>query len=283
MTRASAAVTVEHATAVTRSVSARPVLSLARAEGRRLLIHPVFLAGVAFSLLGNPLLTGVSFDPRVQSRTLLTGLGLLPLAAGTLLAVNLAALRGRRYQTEELYASAPVTSGARTAAHLLSVASAVATGIVLVAAAAVFVQASGGAEAALDRNHRVLSFDLMQGPAVVMVLGVLGVLLARWLPSQVVGPLAILLIVSFAPAVIQWPWGEAPGRWLAPLPVAFSEKLAEPAATMGWHLLYLTGLAVLLGSAAVLRHGRNRGLGIWMAVGLTVATAAGILQLASKA
>ena len=45
-------------------------------------------------------------------------------------------------------------------------------------------------------------------------------------------------------------------HWLAPV-TTYSDRLDEPAAAMGWHSLYLLGVALVFGSIALLRSGRD--------------------------
>jgi hypothetical protein len=94
---------------------ARLVRELASAESRRLLRHPAFL-----SLLGLAVLTfgGGAFGEEVAdvlNRDDVDISLLLTLVAwGTLLATNLAALRGRRDRAGELYETLPAPGASRT-------------------------------------------------------------------------------------------------------------------------------------------------------------------------
>ena len=94
------------------------VRQLARIEGMRMLRHPVVLVGlalsVAFTLLNE-------WDSVGGDYFAVTGPGLLPLLV-SLVAANLAALRSRRSDTDELYASLPSPARARTLAQLASLA-----------------------------------------------------------------------------------------------------------------------------------------------------------------
>src|SRR5262249_7635507 len=122
----------------------RLVLSLARAESRRLLRHPVLLVGLTLSVVRlaterdiSPAHVGYHWYSGSVGGTYmdLAGSALLWLALATLVSSNLAALRSRRDRTEETYDSLPADAHARTAAQLLAVACPVAISAVLVTAA----------------------------------------------------------------------------------------------------------------------------------------------------
>lgn len=90
------------------------VRQLGVVEGTRLLRHPVVLVGAvlsaAFAVAYSSFNVGGDYFAA-------SGPGLLPLLVA-LVAANLAALRSRRSDTEELYASLPSPARARTLAHL---------------------------------------------------------------------------------------------------------------------------------------------------------------------
>jgi len=95
------------------------VRALARIEGRRLLRSPLVLVGAGLMLLA---LFGdgpwvASIDSTAADAPFMS----LLVAAMTLVASNLAALRGRRSGADELFAAAPAQPRSRTGAHLLAV------------------------------------------------------------------------------------------------------------------------------------------------------------------
>jgi hypothetical protein len=285
----------------------RVVLSLARAESRCLLFHPVFLVGVALSAVLFAVGRDISpahvayhwYSHSIGGAYMnLCGSALLWLALGTLVASNLAALRSRRDRTEETYHSLPAEARARNAAQLLAVAWAVTIGAVLVAAAFAYVGAGDGLFVDYGGRRAVPSgFELAQGPLVVLVLGVLGVALGVWVPR-----FSITLIVAFAIFATEWIFVASIGvlsslHWLVPLadPAEYTRAGAHfPPATpaedglagfavaaAGWHLLYLAALAAVLAALALLRHSSRRRLLPACAVALAVLVAAALPQLSA--
>ena len=91
---------------------------LAAVEARRLLTHPILLMGAALSAFA--IAFSVPREGQLQS-FLLMGLAILPLALGTFVAANQAALRSRRDRAEELLDTLPQDARTRTGAQLLAV------------------------------------------------------------------------------------------------------------------------------------------------------------------
>lgn len=283
-----------------RSAPARPtVLALARVEGQRLLRHPVFLAGAALSIL-----FAVSFSRASDiggDYFLLAGPALLPLALATLIAVNLAALRSRRSDTEELYASLSARAEARTLAHLVSIGWPTVFAAGLVAAQFVYFGAADGLLVDPGGRQEIPSvFELAQGPAAVALLGILGLTLARWVPYLPVAPVLSvgLLVVEMPLTTWNIPGAKA---WLAPIvnPAIATEGASWPCSTgqewpctldrfasgsVGWHLLYLAGAATVLAALAWQRHRpTSRFLVGLVAVAVIAAAVGGTLQVAGQA
>ena len=236
-----------------RTQRARAVLALSRFEGRRLLVHPIFLAILVFTLLQS-----IIWLPEAirHERSDLLGVAFFSWSffpgIGVLLAANLAALRSRRDRTEELYLSLPMTPARRTVAHLLSAGpAAVAIGLVLLGMA-VWLSVAGH-KIEIDEG-RILTAgpDLADGAVYVGVLGALGVVLARWVPNPAAGSVAVVGLIVLMGAV-----SSPESSNLDPL-----AAWVIPVGGSGWHLLYLTGLAVLVGSIAVLKHGMSRPWGL---------------------
>jgi hypothetical protein len=101
----------------------RVVLALARVEGRRLVLHPLFLVGIALGVV----MTVFAGTPEGDTHSVIepiwpAGFPIGPLAVFGFMAANLAAMRDRMNGTEELFASAPLSPRARTAALLASAA-----------------------------------------------------------------------------------------------------------------------------------------------------------------
>lgn len=176
------------------------VLALARVEGRRLLRHPFILVAaalpIALALLAILVLDEADADG--YSWSLLVPF--MPFSAAVLVAVNLAALRVGRDETEDLYESCPAPTRGRTAAHLVSLAWAVAaTASLLALSVLVFMSKGGPAPSVLQA---------VIAPAIVALCGALGLALARWLPhpgAATIGVVAMFILVNLvAPAESSW-------------------------------------------------------------------------------
>jgi hypothetical protein len=251
---------------------ARLLWELAGAEGRRLLRHPAFLAllGLAVFALG-----GGAFGEEVADVLDRDDVGvslyLTLVAWGTLLATNLAALRGRRDRATELYETLPTSAPSRTAAHLLAALAVLPVALALLAAW--WVSAELNNPTAAVGTPRLA--ELAVGPLLILGGGATGVLVARWVPTALAGPVAVVATV-----VLQSNWGHRHPelRWLhfvAGEPVLDSWLDIRHA---GWHLVYLVGLVVLAGTLAVGRHGFPRALTALVAAAVAVVLVAGWVQ-----
>jgi hypothetical protein len=281
-TRPEVAVPFEPAALDAEGASFRPVITLARVEGRRLITHPIFLASPLVSVV---MVGGFSAPPLITIAVLLlTGLGFFTVAEGTLLVANLAASRSRRHATEELYATLPVSARSRTTAGLLSLGWPAAVGLGVNLLAGVYLATRGTLPANGDFGPTPdpFSFVLLQGPALLILFGAAGIFLARWIPTATVGPLAV---VGMFMVEIPFIWSHAALKWFAPLALLapFDSELpkeaADPSGLMGWHVLYLLGLSIVLGALASLRHGRSRGAALSLVGGVLLAGLAGVLQV----
>lgn len=273
----------------------RIVGTLARAEAWRLVRHPIVLIGLALSMAEA---VAASLTDPVQAGdlrfTFLSGSAHWPLAVGAFLAANLLALRSRRHGTAELEDTTVTPSGVRTAALLTASLSACLLGVVLSAVTFVLFGAADGVPVRLQDgfvSRPMHPFELLQGPLVVLVMSLLGIVLGRWLPTRAVGPLMLVPAVigffhstwrfsgegwRFSPLMVH----EEPLRWVQVTPSSGYSVLAGfDVAGLGWHLVYLVGVAVLLGAAAVARTERSSRLTALAAVGAVVAAVGGVLQL----
>ena len=235
-----------------RSVATRTMAALALVESWRLLRHPAALAGLAAAVWWLTV-DGRGFLPVLDRVDVTTAAAILPLAGGVLLAANQAALRSRRHGTDELYGTTPATAATRTGAQLAGLAGVVALAAVLAAAKLAWLAAIGGVKAPNLAEAAV-------GPAVVALAGVLGVLVARWAPSPLAAPVALLALAigQLWPSLYSWSGRDPRYLWLRPwqeLDVP-REVAYRPA---GWHLLYLAALAALLAVLALARHGGSPG------------------------
>lgn len=237
----------------------RAVTALALVEGRLLLLRlPVLVAlaaAVAWTVWRAPLLE--EGHPALQNADRSTQSAPLLVALAVLFCANQAVLRSRRHRTEPHLSVLALGTGARTAAHLLALLPvALVTGL--------GVLAHFGYQALRpDAVGHGSPAELLVGPLTVLLGGAFGVLLARLLPSVMVAPVAVvLLLLAFGGGVLPLGDGERGTRWLAPV-VGESSFHSLPSDLMGrpagWHALYLTGLVLTLALLAVVR-GSDRGL-----------------------
>jgi hypothetical protein len=293
MTAAPAILPRDHVPTASRST--RAALALGRIEGRRLLRHPAYLAGVLLSAAFLFLVSETIGTTEGLPYTVWTSLGLYPVAAGTFLGTFTAMLRSRRHGTDELYDTAPQGASTRTGGHLVAVLWGAAGGMLLLAVAAVHHRLWDGVPVPFDTGvalARPSLLELAQGPAQVVLLGVLAVAVSRWVPSLLALPIAaVALLVQF----VTGSWGVGgTARWF--LPVVTHERAVgwvqvTPSSgytivegfdvtSLQWHVAYLVGFALILGSAALLRTSRRRPALISVtAAGAILAALAGILQL----
>ena len=204
-----------------RSEVRATVLPLARVEGRRLIRHPLVLVAaallVALDFLALLFLDQTDADGYAWSLLV----PFTPFGAAVLVAVNLAALRGVRDGADELYASLPAPGRARTAAHLVSLAWAVAATALLVTLAVLVFMSKGGPSPSV--------LEAVFAPAIVAFCGAFGLALARWIPhpaAATIGVVGMFILVNLVgPAESSW-WLLVPG---------------------------IVGLAILSGALALLR------------------------------
>lgn len=242
---------------------ARAALQIGRIEARRLVLHPAFLALGSFWLLAfMPFYLQGSSDGYW-----LLGTGAVLFGMGALIATNLCALRSRLDRSEDLFAALPVPAPARTIPFALaSIAAALAASALLTVLAL-----RPGLEFRQGEAGFRSVFDVAQLPLFVGLSGVLGVFLARWLPSRLAAP-AIAAVLWMLVGPIENAKGG--GRWFFPITGA-----PAPIAALRWHLVYVAGLIVVLSALAVLRVGWRWVMAVGVALGVAVAAAGGSLQL----
>lgn len=289
------AATVSPASARRATVTRAVVSQLALAEGRRLVRHPLVLAGLALSLAGG---IAAALTPHEQAGELafimLSGGGAWPLAVGAFLAANLTAARTRRHGTVELEDTTVTGAADRTLGILTAMGSLVLVAIALLAVDVAMLRAWDGVAVRLEEGfvHRSMHpAELAQGPLAVGFLAALGVAFGRWVPSRLVGPLMLVpAVVGFFHATWRFPssiWRFAPVMaheqqvgWVQVTPSSGYSIIADFAVgDLAWHLLYLLGLTVVVAALAVARFDRGRRVRIAGSAGIVLAVLGGIQQL----
>lgn len=249
----------------------RAVLQLAWIEGRRTALHPAFLSlGSLWALALLPF-----FFSSSDAGWTLGGLAWM-LALGGMIAANFGALRSRRESTEELFSSLPVIAPARTSAHAVAAwVPAASTGALL------FLLALRPGLEFGKGTPAFASVDLLQLPVLVGTLCVLGVALARWIPSSLVAP---VVAVGFFALLGQVSQGESPSdvTWFWPTLSVDPRFASLSPVVVRWHIAYLVGLAVVLASLAVLRSGGRWRTALSLGAGAALAVGAGTLQVVAR-
>jgi hypothetical protein len=169
--------------------SARPSVSgvwaLGRIEARRMLLHPSFLIGTAFALF---IMRGAMGSGGTQMDNVAWVLGgiLVGVLVGTVLTTNIAAMRPRRDQTQELFGALSSPPETRTVGVFAGLLLGPVTMSLLLTACAWWAFRSD--------EHIGPSIDLflaVQIPMTVAALGAIGIAVGRWVPSLLGGPVVI--------------------------------------------------------------------------------------------
>jgi hypothetical protein len=267
--------------AVERAAGRAPrsaVWALARSEGGRLTRHPIFLGGVLLSAVAFVMATK-NRAPVLHRDDILAGAALLPLAGATMLVSNLAALRSLRHGTGELFDSTITTRQRRTMGHLLSVGWAAGGAALMVLLFMLYL-------VSLDPVGVPSAFEVLTGPAVVALLGALGVFVATWWRSVAAGPVVLVgvgaLQLALSLLVAHNVEGTSGLRWLAPW-VSLTNNDGTPPRELvirpaGWHLMYVLALTVALGSLALVRSGLRLRRGGLVGLATVVAVWSGVMQ-----
>jgi len=243
--------------------------ALARVEGRRLLMHPLFmLAMVGAAILalgsGNGWKANVGGGADLMD---LAGWGFVPASPVIFLVACLAASRARRDAAQDFHRPQPLAPRLRTQAALLSLGWA---GLAAAALTAVATVAIAGSDLLLvvdAGRYRLQPWELAQGPLYVVTIAAFGVLAGTWTSHAY--PAVIGALILFLP----------PAPWLSwivlgdGVPAAFD--VSQAGASVGWHLVGLTGLAVLAAAGALARHDRRARIALLAVAGLG-ATIAGL-------
>jgi len=245
--------------------------ALARVEGHRLLRHPLFLLGMA----GSVLVLAVGGADNGDDLWSLSGSCFLYVGAGmwVFVVASLGASRERRDAATDLYVGQPATPSLRTEAALLSLGWAALAGAALVALAAIARAGFDGVLVIEGERYGLRPLELTQGPLYLVMVGAFGVLVGTW--SRHVYPAVIGAIVLFLPP---WPWLP----WIVygdGVPPDFFTDDALVDAAVGWHLIGLAGLAALAAAGALARHDRHPLVVLLALTGLVSAVAGMALGL----
>lgn len=243
-------------------------------EARRLVLHPLVLLGLAWYLA---LLVATADDGPVATFGVLTTGPTFFTGVFTYFAANLIASRVRRHHCAEHHASLPSTPVARTAglclatlapAALVSVITLVALGW-HVAVVDTFVEPPTMAEMAA-------------GPLSIIGGGLLGVMIARWLPF----PTASIIVMVGIVALTMW-LNSRPETWQMLAPYVSFSRWTDSGTWGGrypgsaeWHAVYLVALCAMAATGALLTEARRK-LPV-LAIGAlftTAAVVAGVVQL----
>ena len=231
---------------------------LAWREARWILRHPLFLTGIAGSIVLIWLSTAWEQAPVMHRDDIRLAYDIIPIAAASMIVCNLLALRARRHGIEELEDSTPTSRERRTTAQIVAFTVPVLACSFIVGGYVALLYALGGIWAPSAQ-------ELAVGPVFVALAATAGVALARWIPSPVAAPLGVLAFLAFqiraSSGIYEAYDGGFRSIWFRPLVDAGNELHVPELALRpaGWHLLYLVGLVGLLAALAALRHGWHTG------------------------
>jgi hypothetical protein len=217
--------------------------SLAAVEGRKLVRHPIFLAGLGLAVVGIASFVAAAIRrPAVSWHddgwTVFVGVILLGLL--TLVDTNHAALRDRRDHTVEQHEALPADGSTRTAGLLVATLWPAGVGAVLLAVVV-------GYAATVSHVGTVDLVRLAASLVDLMMFGTLGIALARWLPTSFVAPLVVFGFIVLSPP-------EHAASWQVLSPLADVDAVGLAA----WHVVYVAGLGAIWCAAALLKDGLRR-------------------------
>jgi hypothetical protein len=254
---------------------ARAVAALARVEGRRLVRHPAIIVPVLLVIAQTaPFLLS---DDATQEKNVgwLLQISALMISFGALIAANLQALKSRRDGSEELFQAAPLTPAARTVALALAAVWVMVALTLLLLLGDLAIRAAGKGAASDSGRSLFPLFDLVQGPLLAGLFVVVGIAMARWLPTAFAAPVVVtgLLVGTSVTSNL----GNNP-VWvrLTPFDPTF---LDDGGALAALHAVYLAGLATVVVALAIMRLRRTPGAWAWLAGGSAIAAVAGTLQM----
>lgn len=261
-------------------------VQLGRLEGGRVARNPLVWLALALTALW------VHVAEPVDLYHLLAGYGMVLPAFVTMVVLGLATRRSRRTGAEELLDTLPAGPVVRTVALGTAACTTGIVALTVTVALLAYRWPSAGLGTTDDTLPSGIDLpspnlaQLLQGPMALVVVGVLGVALASWMPTWVFAPALVLPAMAqilwfgiwngeeLGAASWWWPWstGWVHGEWVGCVdgaPTCSLQVSGFDGVTPWWHLGYLVALAVLLLMIAVLRHRRDRTT--WNAFGLSVA------------
>lgn len=254
----------------TTSAEWSTIRQLGAVEARRMLLHPAYLFCLAFTVLAGAFLVwgdGVGPDPLPglpYAVAMLFGALFYPLA--TVVAANRVAAATLRRAPRETLDVTPTREQQRTMAACLGVVRGPALiGVAVMLFMDVIAPFAPTASTLNGLTPRGV-LEHLQVPVIVLGGGLLGIALARWV--RIPGALALVVLalwfshLTIADAA-QTAGGLVSGPvWLVLIPTwLFTDATMLtpfPVSQEMWHLVYLLGLALLAGVAALLHAPANR-------------------------
>jgi hypothetical protein len=238
--------------------------ALARADGKKLLAHPAFLTGMVMAVGGSlAFVLEMGSGPATWDEDGWTAyIGVVMLGIFTLVATNLTASRDRRAQATEQHAALPALPATRTWGFLTAALWPAAAAAVLVTGVTAIGLARGTTPQAVELA------GLAGAVGAVLLLGVIGVTLAVWIPRTFVAVFVAFALFFVSP-------GEPPRAWhaLAPFETFDSTWLAW------WHVAYLAGLGGLFAALAVGREDRRPTVVVLGVVSLVTVVTSAVVML----
>lgn len=236
---------------------------LALIEGRRLVAHPVVLAGLALVAAGCAAFLARDASGRAgweaSGWTVYAGFALM--ASFTMVATNVVTLRDHRAHTVEQHETLPMPVSTRVAAML----TAILAPTLLAAAGLAAITAYAASRFDLDAVDLLVLGSL---PLIMTALAALGVALARWIPSPFIAP-------ALALAFYLWTPGEQPSPWQTLMPL----NSADDSGAAAMRVPYLLGLTLLFAGAALAQPGRSRTSTLLGATGAVLVTTSAVVIL----
>lgn len=253
------------------------VPTLAVAEGRRLLLHPLTLLGFGLWVVAaGQMLLSAQIDPVPAFESVSIAMSFIP-GVPMIVAAHMVTTRDRRAGALDLLGSTPGRAEERVRALCLAACAPALLALLL----------NAGLLGLLVRLGSFVEapslWQVAQGPATVLGAGLLGIMVGTWAPALVSPVLATVAMVGLhlavaeherigllAPALSWVDWGTYDGSvWVGELPGSQAE-----------HVRHMAGLGTMAAAAAVLRvTERRRPVVVLSLLSLAVTVTAGVLQL----